>query len=424
MDPDLGSRGLATKCEVCSIELDRIAEVESLTERDLDILRQPRRRINANLPVRMDNGDVRIFPSFRIQYNGARGPTKGGIRYHPSVDESEVDELAFLMALKCAVVGIPFGGAKGGVRVDPSGLSTGELERLSRAYVAEYFDVIGPQQDIPAPDVNTNARIMAWMMDEYEQRANEYAPGVITGKPPELGGSEGRESATSYGGAVVLDEFVETQGWEPQGLSVAIQGFGNVGSHLARFLHERGYDVVAVSNARGGLYNPDGIDVPTLFERYETEADLFVVEGEEITNDQLLTMDVDVLVPAAIEDQITDTNVDDLSAGAVLEMANGPTTPTADETLAARGVPVVPDILANAGGVTVSYFEWVQNEANEYWSKTRVQEKLDTQMRTAFEQVHETKRESGRDRTWREAAYVRGVDAVLEAETHRSNISR
>lgn len=424
MGSDLGSYGLETACEVCSIELDRIAEVESLTERDLDILRQPRRRINANLPVRMDDGSIRIFPSFRIQYNGARGPTKGGIRYHPSVDESEVDELAFLMALKCAVVGIPFGGAKGGVRVDPDELSTGELERLSRTYVAEYFDVIGPQQDIPAPDINTDAQIMAWMMDEYESRADEYAPGVITGKPPELGGSEGRESATSYGGAVILDEFVETQGWNREGLSVAIQGFGNVGSHLARFLHQRGYDVVAVSNARGGLYNPDGIDVPTLFDQYEVEPDLFGVEGEKITNDQLLTMDVDVLIPAAIEDQITDANVGDIRANAVLEMANGPTTPSADETLAARGVPVVPDILANAGGVTVSYFEWVQNEANEYWSRERVQEKLDAQMRTAFEQVHETKAAAAHDRSWREAAYVRGVDAVLEAESFRSNISR
>ena len=422
MDSDLGTRGVQTVCDVCSVELDRIAEVEQLTDRDLDLLRQPRRRINANVPVRMDDGSIETFASFRIQYNSARGPTKGGIRYHPSVDESEVDELAFLMTLKCAVVGIPFGGAKGGVAVDPEELSEGERERLSRAYVAEYFDVIGPRRDIPAPDVNTGPQVMAWMMDEYESRAGEHVPGVITGKPPRLGGSEGRETATSLGGAVVLDAFAETEGLDPTELTVAIQGMGNVGSNLARYLYERGYTVVAVSDAMGGVSDPEGIDVPELLERYEP-AEGLPQAGEQITNERLLTMDVDVLIPAAIEDQITTDNVADIRADAVLEMANGPTTPEADARLADRGVPVVPDILANAGGVTVSYFEWVQNEAHEYWSKAKVQEKLETQMRSAFEDTLAVKRDT-EGRTWREAAYVRAIDDVLSAERYRSNLSR
>jgi len=422
MDSDLGPRGAETVCEVCSVELDRLSEVELLTDRDLALLRQPHRRVNANLPVRMDDGSVEVFPSFRIQYNSARGPTKGGIRYHPGVDEDEVDELAFLMALKCAVVDIPFGGAKGGVQVDPDELSVGELERLSRAYVAEYADVIGPHEDIPAPDVNTGEEIMAWMVDEYEQQTGEHAPGVITGKPPELGGSEGRESATSYGGAVILDAFVDQQGWDPANLDVAIQGFGNVGSYLALFLHERGYNVVAASNAKGGIHDPEGLDIPALFDGYESESDLFGT-GKEMSNAALLTLDVDVLIPAAIEDQLTGENVTDIRADAVLEMANGPTTADADAYLADRGVPVIPDILANAGGVTTSYFEWVQNTTNEYWPKSKVQEKLEAQMRAAFEDLYAVKQD-GEGRSWRQAAYIRAVDSVLEAERFRGNISR
>jgi len=420
MDEELGQRGKETTCELCSLELDRVSEVESLTERDIGLLRQPRRRVNVSIPVRMDDGTVEHFPSFRIQYNGSRGPTKGGIRYHPGVDEDEVDELAFLMTLKCAVAGLPFGGAKGGVQVDPEELSEGELERLSRAYVDEYHDVIGPQKDIPAPDVNTNAKVMGWMMDEYESVAGERAPGVITGKPPEIGGSEGREYATSLGGAVVLDEFVEYEGMGEE-LDVAIQGMGNVGSYLAEFLDERGYNVVAVSDSSGGVYDGDGIDVPAMVDEYRESGDLDGF-GDAVTNDELLTLDVDVLVPAAIEDQITDENVDDVRADAVLEMANGPTTPSADERLSERGVPVVPDILANAGGVTVSYFEWVQNEANEYWLETKVNEKLAEQMRGAFRGIRSVKQNG--DLTWRSAAYVHGVNTVLDAEAHRGNVSR
>ncbi len=424
MKNGMGPHGSETICEMCSIELDRVAEAELLSGRDLDLLHRPKRRININIPLRMDDGSVEVFPSFRTQYNTARGPSKGGIRFHPGVDEDEVEELAFLMTLKCAVANIPFGGAKGGIVVDPRELSETELERLSRAYIAEYHEHIGPHKDIPAPDVNTNARIMAWMMDEYERIEGEKAPGVITGKPPKLGGSKGRDYATSLGGAVILEAFVEAEGLG-DGLEVAIQGFGNVGSHLARFLDQRGFSVVALSDAEGGIRDEDGIDVAKLFELYEDDGDLSKLGGvEEITNDELLTMDVDVLIPAAIEDQITGDNVEDVQADAVLEMANGPTTPEADDFLAEKGVPVMPDILANAGGVTVSYFEWVQNIANEYWTEERVREKLEDYMRTAFDEVQKMKEEDGEETTWREAAYIRAVDRVLNAEKARSNISR
>lgn len=424
MDTDLGPTGTETLCDVCTTELDRVSKIGPLADRELDLLRQPKRRLNVNIPIRMDDGSVEVFPSFRIQYNTARGPTKGGIRYHPSVNADEVDELAFLMSLKCAVANIPFGGAKGGIQVDPSRLSEGELERLSRAYITEYHRNIGPETDIPAPDVNTDGRIMAWMRDEYESITGRQAPGVITGKPVELGGSEGREYATSLGGAVILDEFVNEAGMTREGTTVAVQGFGNVGSYLAKFLHERGYDVVAVSNVDGGIHDSSGIDVPALFDAYESSDDLFEFGAAEITNADLLTLDVDVLIPAAIENQITEANVAEVQAGAVLEMANGPTTSRADEHLTERGIPVIPDILANAGGVTASYFEWVQNTTNEYWTEERVREKLATQLREAFADLREIKTASETTRTWREAAYTRAVESVLQAEAYRGNIAR
>ena len=424
MDTDLGPTGTETLCDVCTTELDRVSKVGRLADRELDLLRQPKRRINVNIPIRMDDGSVEVFPSFRIQYNTARGPTKGGIRYHPSVNADEVDELAFLMSLKCAVANIPFGGAKGGIQVDPSRLSEGELERLSRAYINEYHRNIGPETDIPAPDVNTDGRIMAWMRDEYESITGRQAPGVITGKPVELGGSEGREYATSLGGAVILDEFVNEAGMTREGTTVAVQGFGNVGSYLAKFLHERGYDVVAVSNVDGGIHDSSGIDMPALFDAYESSDDLFEFGAAEITNADLLTLDVDVLIPAAIENQITEANMAEVQADAVLEMANGPTTSRADEHLTERGIPVIPDILANAGGVTASYFEWVQNTTNEYWTEERVREKLATQLREAFADLREIKTASKTTRTWREAAYTRAVESVLQAEAYRGNVAR
>jgi glutamate dehydrogenase len=424
MDTDLGPTGTDTICEVCMTELDRVSKVGKLADRELELLQQPKRRINVNIPIRMDDGSIEVFSSFRIQYNDARGPTKGGIRYHPSVDADEVDELAFLMSLKCAVANIPFGGAKGGIQVDPTRLSEGELERLSRAYIQEYHRHLGPQMDIPAPDVNTDEQIMAWMRDEYETITGRQTPGVITGKPIEIGGSEGRESATSLGGAVILDTYLDDSGISRNGTTVAIQGFGNVGSHLATFLDDRGYDVVAVSNVAGGIYDSNGIDVPALIESSETNDDMFAFGTEEITNAELLTLDVDVLIPAAIENQITEDNMAAISADAVLEMANGPTTSRADEHLNERGIPVIPDILANAGGVTASYFEWVQNTTNDYWTEETVREKLTTQLREAFLDIKEIKRASKSSRTWREAAYMRAVESVLQAEKYRSNVAR
>jgi glutamate dehydrogenase/leucine dehydrogenase len=424
MDTDLGPAGTETLCDVCTTELDRASEAGTLADRELGLLQQPKRRINVNIPIRMDDGSVEVFSSFRIQYNTARGPTKGGIRYHPAVNADEVDELAFLMSLKCAVANIPFGGAKGGIQVDPSRLSEGELERLSRAYVQEYHKNLGPQTDIPAPDVNTDERTMAWMRDEYESITGRQTPGVITGKPVELGGSEGRESATSLGGAVILDAFVNDAGLTQNGTTVAIQGFGNVGSYLAQFLHDRGYDVVAVSNVDGGIYDSSSIDVPALFESYETSDDLFEFGTERLSNADLLTLDVDVLIPAAIENQITEDNVADIRADAVLEMANGPTTSRADEHLNEREIPVIPDILANAGGVTASYFEWVQNTTNEYWTAETVREKLTTQLREAFVDLRELKTASDTTRTWREAAYINAVESVLRAEEYRSNVAK
>jgi len=422
-DDDLGPHDKETICEVCSIQLDKVSEAEMLTDRELTILRQPRRVINANIPVRMDDGSIETFPAFRIQYSDARGPTKGGIRFHPAVDQDEVEELAFLMTLKCAVVNIPYGGAKGGIAVDPDDLSTAEMERLSRAYIRSYHDFIGPDKDIPAPDVNTDGQIMAWMMDEYETIEGKKVPSVITGKPKHLFGSRGRTYATSLGGAIILDEYLEKQGRDTEEIDVAIQGFGNVGSHLARILADRGINVVAVSDADGGIHDANGIHIKKLLDVYEDEGDLTTMENiQEITNEELLTMDVDVLIPAAIEDQIHDGNMEDIQADTLLEMANGPVTPEADDYLQNADIDIIPDILANAGGVTVSYFEWVQNRTQEYWTEETVNNKLEETMRSAFDDVHTIHTEQ--DSTIREAAYVLAINRVMDAERLRSTLSR
>jgi glutamate dehydrogenase/leucine dehydrogenase len=366
----------------------------------------------------MDDGRVEVFPSFRIQYNTARGPTKGGIRFHPAVDADEVEELAFLMALKCAVADIPFGGAKGGVKVDPSRLSTGELERLSRAYIKAYHRDIGPERDIPAPDVNTDGQIMAWMRDEYESIAGTQAPGVITGKPPKLGGSEGRASATSLGGAVILDRYVEATGQDPEGLTVAIQGFGNVGSWAARLLHDAGATITAVSDITGGYYDPKGLDIPTVYEHVAAEGDLASFDdAAEITNEELLTLDCDVLMPAAIGHVLTEDNADDVQADYVLEAANGPTTYAADQILTERGITCVPDIFANAGGVTVSYFEWAQNIQHFSWSEAEINDQLEERFVKAHKALRETM--EAHDLTMRTAAFVNAIERVHHATEMR-----
>ena len=349
-------------CKICQIQLSKVAQAKSLSNMEMSILEQPKRLININLSVRMDNGSVKMFPAFRVQYNDARGPTKGGIRFHPHVNMEEVKELAFLMSLKCACIDIPYGGAKGGVAVNPKEHSQPELERISRAYIREFAPFIGPGKDIPAPDVNTNSQTMAWMLDEYEKTVGSKSPAVITGKPLELGGSLGREYSTSLGGAIVLREYLKKAKINPKKIKVAVQGFGNVGMNLARILFEWGYKVVGVSDSANALFNQNGLDIKKVidFKNSNGKFDGFK-DGKIISNADLLELDVDVLVPAAVEDQINDGNKERIKAKIILEMANGPITPTADDLLEKKGVIVLPDILSNSGGVLVSYFEWVQN---------------------------------------------------------------
>ena len=419
MEHDLGRHTKDVLCEVCTVQLDRITEADLLTDRDLSLLKTPHRVHNVNMPVKLDNGDVRVYPSFRIQFNSGRGPGKGGIRFHPDVHADEVEELAFIMTLKCAALDLPYGGAKGGISVEPKEHSEVELERISRAYIKEFFSVIGPHKDIPAPDVNTNAKIMGWMLDEYEQIADQRVPEAITGKPVTLGGSRGRTYATSLGGAFVLDEYINLRNWRREDLTVAIQGFGNVGSHLARFLDERDMHVVAISNSDGGIYDPDGLDIPAITEHVSDGRINSFPAQEQITNDRLLTLDVDVLIPSAIEDQVHSDNMEDIRADVILEMANGPVTPEADEFL--KDTVIIPDILANAGGVTVSYFEWLQNLDNEYWREDTVNQKLNTYMQNAFQDVRQVKEQN--DCSWRKAAYTLSLKRVLEAERARGHIS-
>ena len=412
-------------CEVCKIQLDKVAEAKRLTNTELYILNQPKRVIQINIPLRMDDGKVRIFPAYRVQYNDARGPTKGGIRFHPKADLEEVKELAFLMSLKCAVVDIPLGGAKGAITVDPKQLSEPELERLSRAYIRDFSNFIGPDIDIPAPDVNTNPQIMAWMLDEYERQVGKKAPAVITGKPIELGGSHGRISSTSIGGAIVLREYLKHEKKKEKGTSVAIQGFGNVGSYLVKILGEWGYKIVAVSDSKGGVYDSKGLDTKKLLELAGKGMRIAEYKGgKAISNDELLKLDVDVLIPAAIEDQINSGNMKDIRAKIILEMANGPVTIDADDFLEKNGHVIIPDILANSGGVVVSYFEWVQNRVGERWHEDEVLKHLEGYMVEAFANVMHVRDEEKANCSIRKAAYVLAIKRILDAEELRGGLSR
>lgn len=385
------------------------------------MLNRPKRVLTVSIPVRMDDGEVKVFNGYRVQYNNALGPTKGGIRYHEDVDLEEVKVLAFLMSLKTALAGIPFGGAKGGIEVNPDELSKGELERLTRGFVKEIYKFIGPHLDIPAPDVNTNAQIMAWFVDEYSDIVGEFTPGVVTGKPLILGGSEGRELATSLGGAFVLKRFVENFGDKKENLSVAIQGFGNVGMNIAKILDDWGYKVVAVSNSRGGIFDQNGINIKDLIEKMADTRDFPSGFGKEISNDDLLLLDVDVLIPAALSNQITKDNADEIKAKIILEMANAPITKEADQILEKNNVEVIPDILANAGGVIVSYLEWVQNSENYYWKEKEVNEKLKEIIESAFDKVMNLRKEKDLNNI-RNASYILAVNRILEAERLRGTL--
>ena len=380
-------------------QIDNVAKYLSLDQKTLARIKQPDRVLKATLKVKMDNGKIQTFKAFRSQHNNARGPYKGGIRYHSNVSESEVKALSTWMTWKCATVGIPYGGAKGGIIVDPKILSQGELERLSRAYMRAFYKHFGAFKDVPAPDVNTGGAEMSWMLDEYEKLVGHQEPGMITGKPLELGGSQGRTEATGLGGFYVLEQLRQT--WKgrtlPKNTTIAVQGVGNVGYWFIEFAKKAGYQVVAWSNSKGGEY-----------------------KGEKITNEQLLELPVDILVPAALENQITKDNAAKIKAKYIIEMANGPVTPAADEILHKRGIVSLPDVLCNAGGVTVSYFEWCQNNAGYYWAKDEVFAKLKTLMDKAFAdiwQIYTSRRVNPRL-----AAYILAVDRVVKAMLLRKGL--
>ncbi|MCX6784704.1 MAG: Glu/Leu/Phe/Val dehydrogenase [Candidatus Komeilibacteria bacterium] len=403
-------------------QLKKAIQLGGLSAETWEFLSKPQRIINHSLPVRMDDGSLRMFESYRVQYNNACGPYKGGIRFHPKVDLSEVKALAFWMSIKCAVVGIPMGGGKGGVVVDPKKLSVTELERLSRAYAAMFAPYIGPDKDVPAPDVYTTPQIMAWMMDEYNKVTGTEAPGMITGKPLAVGGSQGRGTATAQGGFYVLSEVVKKLKLVLGKTTVAIQGFGNAGSVMAGLVQKAGYKVVAVSDSSAGIYNPKGLVLKEVEKYKQSTGKLTGFPGAQtITNEKLLELPVDVLVPAALENQITEKNVGRIKAKVVLELANGPTTPEADEKLFKKGIVLVPDVLANAGGVTVSYFEWVQNLANYYWTEKEVFQKLERIIVDSFNEVWQMAQSKKTD--LRTAAFIVAVGRISEAMRARSWIN-
>ena len=375
------------------------------------VLTSPKRQIVVSCPVEMDSGETEVFTGYRVQYNIALGPAKGGIRFHPAVTLDEVTALAAWMTWKCAVAQVPFGGGKGGVACDPTRMSRRELERLTRRYVAEIVDAIGPDKDIPAPDVNTNDQVMAWVMDTFSMHAGATTTAVVTGKPLELGGSAGRREATGRGVSIVAREAARHAGFALNGARIAVQGFGNVGSVSAQLLRRMGARIVAVTDWKGGVHDERGLDVDAMIEhahQHQT-VDGFPA-GRPITNADLFRLDVDILVPAALENQITAGNAADVRARVIIEGANGPTTPEAHRLLHERGVFVVPDILANAGGVTASYFEWVQNRHGYFWTEEEVNERLEAKMMAAFETVVKTARRYRVD--LRTAAYVVAIDRV------------
>jgi glutamate dehydrogenase (NAD(P)+) len=400
-------------------QFDQAAELMKLDPNLRQRLKMPERSLIVSIPVRMDNGSVRLFTGYRVQHDSSRGPSKGGIRYHPDVNLGEVAALAMWMTWKCALAGLPYGGAKGGVQVNPAQLSRGELQRLTRRYASEIFPLIGPDKDVPAPDVGTDAQVMAWIMDTYSQQVGFAVPGVVTGKPLSIGGSLGREEATGRGVVYVTLEAMRHLGLTPQGATVAIQGFGNVGSNTARIMQDIGAKVIAVSDQTGGIYNQKGLDIPELLTRYREKRQALSETklGEGLSNEELLTLNCTVLVPAALSEQITDKNADKLRCRILVEGANGPTSLEADRILTEKNVFIIPDILANAGGVIVSYFEWVQDAQRFFWNEKDIQDRLQDIITAAF---HRTLQFSLKQKsTMRMAALISGIDKVAQAHLAR-----
>lgn len=404
---------LASTQTVIQQALNKLGYPEAVYE----LLKEPMRVLTVRIPVRMDDGSVKVFTGYRAQHNDSVGPTKGGVRFHPDVTESEVKALSIWMSLKAGIVDLPYGGGKGGIVCDPRKMSFRELERLSRGYVRAISQVVGPTKDIPAPDVFTNSQIMAWMLDEYSRIREFDSPGFITGKPLVLGGSRGRETATAKGVTLMIREAAKKKGIELQGARVIIQGFGNAGSYLAKFMHDAGAKVIAISDAYGALYDPNGLDIDYLLDRRDSHGTVTNLFKDTITNKEMLELDCDILVPAAVENQITAENAGNVRAKIVVEAANGPTTLEGTRILVENGVLLVPDVLASAGGVTVSYFEWVQNNQGYYWPEEEIEQKLEEIMVQSFENVYQTAETRGVD--MRLAAYMVGVRKMAEASRFR-----
>ena len=404
--------------EMAISQVDEVAKMINMDPGMKEILSHCKRELTVNFPVKMDDGSVKVFTGFRIQHNDIRGPSKGGIRYSPGVYKGEVMALAMWMTWKCAVVGIPYGGAKGGVICNPKEMSQAELERMTRRFASEISIIIGPEKDIPAPDVYTNPQVMAWIMDTYSMNKGYCVPGVVTGKPLSIGGSEGRNEATAMGCVYVIEEAAKKIGLEIKGATVVVQGYGNAGSIAARLLHDRGCKVIAVSDSRGGIYSAEGFDPVKVMEHKQKTKSVVGFEGtKQITNEEILEIECDILVPAALEGVITEENAPNVKTKIVAEAANGPTTPKADEIMFKNGIIVLPDILANAGGVTVSYFEWVQDIMAHFWSAKEVNEKLHTIMVKAFNEVFRVHEEYKCN--MRQAAYIVAMQRVAEAYTLR-----
>ncbi|WP_077603054.1 Glu/Leu/Phe/Val family dehydrogenase [Oceanobacillus sojae] len=386
-------------------------------EEVFDLLKEPLRMLTVRIPVRMDDGKVKVFTGYRSQHNDAVGPTKGGIRFHPDVTETEVKALSIWMSLKAGIVDLPYGGAKGGIICDPREMSFRELEALSRGYVRAVSQIVGPTKDIPAPDVFTNSQIMAWMMDEYSKIDKLNNPGFITGKPIVLGGSHGRESATAKGVTIALNEAAKKKGIDIKGARVVIQGFGNAGSFLSKFLHDAGAKVVAISDAYGALHDPNGLDIDYLLDRRDSFGTVTKLFDKTITNKELFELDCDIIVPAAVENQITRDNAHNIKASIIVEAANGPTTMEATKILTDRDILIVPDVLASAGGVTVSYFEWVQNNQGFYWTEEEIDKRLHEIMIKSFNSIYNMAKTRKID--MRLAAYMIGVRKMAEASRFR-----